>query len=190
MILFINACVRCNSRTERLARHLLSLLDEPAEEIRLSDLTFPKVDEAFLLRRNALIAAEEWNAPDFQAANQFAAADTVIIAAPYYDLSFPAALKQYLEQITVTGITFTYTADGFPKGLCRANKLYYLTTSGGSRLPEEYGAGYVKALAQNFYGIPEFRYYRAEGLDLDGADPEKILQNTMSEISAAEQASQ
>ena len=34
-ILFINACVRKESRTKRLADHLLSLLDGEIEEVRL-----------------------------------------------------------------------------------------------------------------------------------------------------------
>ena len=60
----------------------------------------------------------------FELARQFAAADQIVIAAPYWDLSFPAALKQYFEQINVLGITFAYTPEGVPKGLCRARKLY------------------------------------------------------------------
>ena len=40
----------------------------------------------------------------FDLAKQFAEADEVIIAAPFWDLSFPAALKQYFEQINVLGI--------------------------------------------------------------------------------------
>ena len=99
-----------------------------------------------------------------------------MIAAPYWDLSFPAALKQYFEQINVLGITFRYTPEGFPAGLCRAGRLYYVTTAGGSYVPEDFGFGYVKALAQDFYGIPEVRLVKAVGLDLDGADPAAIMQ--------------
>jgi FMN-dependent NADH-azoreductase len=43
-------------------------------------------------------------------------------------------------------------------------------------VPEEYGFGYVKALAQNFYGIPDVRLIKAAGLDIIGADTEAILQ--------------
>ena len=50
-----------------------------------------------------------------------------------------------------------------------------MTTAGGTFVPEEFGFGYVKALAQNYYGIPNVRLVRAAGLDLDGADPERIL---------------
>ena len=36
----------------------------------------------------------------------------IVIAAPYWDLSFPAVLKTYLEQINVLGVTFDYSDDG------------------------------------------------------------------------------
>ena len=102
-------------------------------------------------------------------ANQFARADEIVIAAPFWDLSFPAALKQYFEQINVLGITFMYTPEGLPKGLCRASKLYYVMTAGGMYVPEEYGFGYVRALARNFYGIEDVKLIKAVGLDIAGA---------------------
>lgn len=75
MILFVNACVREESRTKRLADDLLVRLGEPAEELRLSDVVFPVVDEAFLRKRNLLIADEAFDDPLFAMARQFAAAD-------------------------------------------------------------------------------------------------------------------
>lgn len=98
-----------------------------------------------------------------------------MIAAPYWDLSFPASLKQYFEHINALGITFTYTPEGIPKGLCKAKELYYVTTSGGNYVPGEYGFGYVEALAQRYYGIQDVRLIQTVSLDLDGADPEQIL---------------
>ena len=178
-LLLINACVRKASRTRILADALLRRLDRPdqaVEEVSLNGIRFPAVDEAFLGERDRLIAAGNFASPAFALARQFAAADTVVIAAPYWDLSFPAALKQYFEQINVLGITFRYTPEGFPAGLCRAGRLYYVTTAGGSYVPEDFGFGYVKALAQDFYGIPEVRLVKAVGLDLDGADPAAIMQ--------------
>ena len=179
MVLFINACVRAQSRSKRLADQLLSKLDGDVEEIKLEELDFPKVDEAFLQKRDRLIADRQFSDPLFHHARQFSAADQIVIAAPYWDLSFPAALKQYFEQINVLGITFVYTPEGIPKGLCRAKKLFYVTTAGGMYVPEEFGYGYVKALAQNFYGIADVELIKAVGLDIDGADAEKIMQEIL-----------
>ena len=75
----------------------------------------------------------------------------------------------------MVGITFRYTEEGVPASLCRAKSLHYVTTAGGNYVPEEFGFGYVKALAQGFYGIPDVRLIRAAGLDIDGADAEAIL---------------
>lgn len=177
MTLFINACVRKESRTRRLADRLLAPLNGAYREVRPDKMRFPVVDEDFLERRDRLIRAGKFDDPMFEQARQFAEADRIVIAAPFWDLSFPAALKQYFEQINVIGITFRYTPEGLPEGMCRAESLTYVTTAGGNFFPEEYGFGYVRALARNFYGIPDVRLIKATGLDLDGADPEAILRS-------------
>ena len=174
-ILYVNACVRKDSRTRILAEMLLSRLGRPFEELRLDGIAFPATNEAYLNMRDHLISEEDYQNPLFDFARQFSEADEIVIAAPYWDLSFPAALKQYLEQINVMGITFKYSEDGVPVGLCRAKRLFYVTTAGGLYVPEEYGFGYVKALAQNYYGIQDVRKIEALGLDLYGADVLAIL---------------
>ena len=174
MILFVNACVRRESRTKKLADRLLAELKEDTgnnpgndvEEVRLEDIAFPAADEAFLKKRDALIAGGQLEDPLLAPARQFASADIIVIAAPYWDLSFPAALKQYIEQVNVVGITFEYTPEGIPRGLCRAKKLYYVMTAGGTYVPEEFGYGYVKALAQSFYGIEDVELIKETGLDI------------------------
>ena len=176
MVLFINACVRADhSRTLRLADVLLQQLNEPFTELNLSDINFQPVDYAYIETRDILLSEGNYMHPMFDLARQFATADTIVIAAPFWDLSFPAILKQYFEQINAAGITFRYTEEGYPVGLCKAKKLYYVTTAGGMFFPEEYGFGYVRALAENFYGIKECIMFKAVGLDIDGADEEQIL---------------
>ena len=183
-ILFLNACVRRESRTKRLADRLLAKLNRPFAEIRLHELAFPAVDAAFLRKRDRLIAGGDFSDSLFALARQFADAETIVIAAPYWDLSFPAALKQYFEQINVVGITFRYTEEGVPVGLCRAKRLFLVTTAGGLYVPEEFGFGYIKALAQNFYGIQDVRLFQAVGLDIVGADVEAILREAEGKIAA------
>ena len=175
MILFVNACVRKESRTLRLAKRLLNNLNGDIKEVRLEEVSFPVVDEAFIKRREALKNAGKYDDPMFDLGKDFANADTIVIAAPYYDLSFPAMLKQYFEQINVLGLTFTYSETGIPEGLCRTKSLYYITTAGGPILSDDFGFGYVKALANNFYGIKEVYQIKAEGLDVVGADVDRIL---------------
>ena len=54
--------------------------------------------------------------------------------------------------------------------------------AGGFFAPEEYGFGYIKALAESYYGIKNVRHIKALGLDIVGADVEKILTDAENEI--------
>ena len=182
MILFVDACVRKNSRTKRLAEALLEKLGENVARVSLEDISFGVTDETYLKKRDDLISKGAFEDDMFALARQFAEADAIVIAAPYWDLSFPAMLKQYIEAINVLGITFEYTPEGFPKGLCKANKLYYVMTAGGNYVPEEFGFGYIKALARNFYGIENVELIKATGLDIIGADSETIINETINDL--------
>ncbi|MBQ5330412.1 MAG: NAD(P)H-dependent oxidoreductase [Oscillospiraceae bacterium] len=182
-VLYINACVRSGSRTKRLAEKLLERIGEPFEEIRTEELSFPKADEEFLLRRERLISEGKTADPIFEQARRFSEAETIVIAAPYWDLSFPASLKRYLEQVNAVGITFRYSEEGIPEGLCRAKRLFYVCTAGGYFAPDTFGFEYVKALAQSYYGIEDVRLIKAAGLDIDGADVNGIMRETEQSIS-------
>ena len=182
-ILYVNACVRKESRTVRLAEQLLLKLGKPYEELRLDKIAFPLVNEEYLNKRDKLVCKGNFQDSMFELARRFSEAEIIVIAAPFWDLSFPALLKQYLEQINVTGITFKYSENGVPVGLCRAKSLFYVMTAGGHYVPEEYGFGYIKALAQNYYGIHDVRQITAVGLDIDGADVDAIMKAAEDTIS-------
>ena len=89
--------------------------------------------------------------------------------------AFEEALKQYVEQISVVGITFRYNANNTPEGLCTGERLYYVTTAGGEIFSKEFGYGYFDFLARYIFGIKRVRRIQAENLDLDGADVEGIM---------------
>ena len=182
MILFLNACVRSCSRTRRLVDRLISKLNDFVSEVHTGEIRFPLMDEAFIDRRDRAVAAQDFSDPLFAFGKEFATADTIVIAAPFWDLSFPASLKQYFEQINIPHVTFYYDEQGIPRGLCRAKKLYYVTTAGGPIFNAEYGFGYIRELAQTFYGIPEVEMIKAENLDIIGADVEGILQEAEESI--------
>lgn len=182
LILFVDAAVRCQSRTRRLAQALIAQLDDRTEELSLADAALPPLDEGRLLWRSGCCEKGDFSDDYFAPARQFAAADTIVIAAPFWDLSFPALLKQYLESICVTGLTFRYSPEGIPIGLCKAKRLYYVTTSGGPIYDDSFGFGYVRALCQQLFGIRDCRSIRAENLDIVGNDPEAILREAISHI--------
>ena len=179
-ILFINACVRENSRTLELARCILDKLNGEMGEINLEQENLKPIDGNVLEKREHLAAEHNFSDGMFRYAKEFAAADTIVIAAPYWDLAFPALLKIYLEQITVSGITFRYKK-GIPHGLCRAKRLIYVTTAGGI-IYDNFGFEYVKALAQKLYGIGEVLFFKAENLDIDGNDATELIDKAKNRI--------
>ena len=181
MNLYINACVRTESRTDKIARALLEKLGE-YEEVCLAKMGLKPLDEETLQKRTNLVMARNYDDSMFDLAKQFASAEKIVIAAPHWDISFPALLKIYIENVYVTGIVSKYNEKGIPQGLCRGDKLYYISTSGGP-LVEEFGYGYIRDLATKYMGIKETCLIKAEMLDVDGFDSEKIVNDTINGLS-------
>lgn len=184
-ILFIDTCARPDSRTNYLAQEVLKKLDGTTERVNLFQEKIPSLDLELLEKRNRLLQERNFSDPMFRYAGQFAAADDIVIAAPYWDLAFPSVLRVYLEHVTVTGVTFQYTPEGIPEGLCHAKRIIYVTTAGGPVGNQNLGYDYVKALAGTFYGIPEVLCFKAENLDIVGADVDGILQDAVRDIRLA-----
>ncbi len=66
-------------------------------------------------------------------------------------------------------------------GMCKAKKLYYVTTAGGP-YDGRYSFEYLKTLVTDYFGIPEVELVKAEMLDIVGNDPEKILSESIAEF--------
>ena len=180
-ILFINACVRPDSRTLELAKHVLSKLSGNVEEVKLYNEKLVPLNLEEMELRDKSAKSKNFTNSVFNHAKQFANAEIIVIAAPYWDLSFPAVLKSYFENITVNGLTFAYGEKGIPYGLCKAKKLIYVTTSGGPII-YNFGFDYVSVLAKNFYGINDVQLVKAEGLDVYDADVSSIIENAKNEL--------
>ena len=183
MILYINSCIRPESRTNRIARALLQKLGGKYEEVNLENEQLKPLSKETLDYRTELIGKGYYSSPIFRYAKQFASADTIVIAAPFWDLSFPAALKIYIENIYATGIVSRYGKDGQPIGMCRAETLYYVTTAGGPYIPD-YSYNYIRDLAIQYFGIKETVLIKAEMLDVDGFSADEIVQQTIDGITS------
>jgi len=72
------------------------------------------------------------------------------------------------------GVTFHYTESGACEGLCRADRLLYITTAGGPVWGQNFGFDYVKALA-NMLGIHRAHCVAAENLDVWGGPGEENM---------------
>ena len=181
-LLFINACVRGErSRTLKLARRFLESYQKahPDTVITQRDLCAQRLQPQYpevLAERDELWAAGKLDQPMFEPAREFAAADKIVVAAPFWDLCFPAVLKIYLERISVTDVTFGYDDQGAMVGLCRASKLLYVVTRGGNYAGTdlEMGTPMLRALC-TMYGIPELITLAAEGLDDVRQDKQALL---------------
>ena len=187
-ILFVNACVKRNvdSRTSRLAQAYLKKCLEAQNcslsAVNLEDTVMLPLNGKNLAEREKAIASGDFSGTSFELARNFAAADEVVIAAPYWDMSFPASLKLYIEQICVKKLTFGYNEKGMPCGLTKVKKIVYLTAAGGYIGQNNFGFDYIKGVCSTLFGVKEILFYSAEGLDIFGNDPEKILSDAIEKM--------
>ena len=174
-LLHVDATVRPESRTAALAHWLLGRMGGPVETLRLVEGAAAPLDGSALRRREALLAEGRLDAPEFALARQFAAAERIVVSAPYWDLLFPASLRAYFERVCVVGVTFAYdAATGAPVSLCHARSLVYVCTAGGP-VSRNIGFEYVRELCSAFFGIQNVRLLQADGLDLPDADVDALL---------------
>ncbi len=180
-VLYINSCIRQNSRTKTLADYLVKKISGDVKEIVLSEEKIKPLDENLLHKRDRLIRENNFNDNMFSYAKDFAESEMIVVAAPYWDLSFPSILKVFFEYINVLKLVFDYSDTGEVVSLCKAKKLYYVTTKGGYG-PDDFGFKYIEALSKTLYGIKDVVLIKAEGLDIYGHNIEDILSKTKKDI--------
>lgn len=179
-LLLIDCCISQRgegSRTKKLAAAFLTAFREKNPEAEVERvapetlLALKPFDVEMLNERDALASVGAWDAPVFGLARQFRAADAIVVAAPFWGMSFPAALRTYIEYISANGLTYHYDETGC-HGDCRAERLVYLTSGGDFEREDSVGVVYWRQLAAMF-GIPRFDYVFAGGLD---AAPEQAAE--------------
>lgn len=180
-ILFINSTFRDSSRTRFLAKEYLKRYTN-YQQVDLSDKVIAPLTQSSLQQYLTDVSHKDFTSSRYNYAKQFAQADEIIIAAPFYNFSIPATLHCYLENICVQGITFDLDQQGNYISLCRAKKLIYITTAGGAIPSDQPGFAYLKHLNQAFFHIEEIRCYQADGLDLWDNQPQEILQKAIQQF--------
>lgn len=180
-ILYVDCTLRDGSRTRLLAQEFIQSIQSDFEliHLKLDELGLKPLINNEYKEREELLLNQEFNHPRFSLAHQLASVDEIIIAAPFWDLSFPSLLKIYIENCCVDQITFKSTQDGL-EGLCKANNLIFLTTRGGfyANHPHEQAFNYLKAISE-FWGIPNFIGIGADGMDIVGFDAKSSLNNAI-----------
>ena len=131
-LLYVDCCIRGQtSRTRRLAEAFLDALPQgwAVEPLELAAEGLQYFSGPFFQQRQDLLAAGNRTHPRFRYAWQFAQADAIVLAAPLWDLSFPALLKVYIENVSVENITFGCGEAGC-YGICQARRMVFLTARG------------------------------------------------------------
>ena len=93
-------------------------------------------------------------------------ADRIVIAAPFWDMSYPSALKNFLELCSIFNVTFK-SDDTTCYGNCKAEKLLYITTRGmdiSTGDPLEQATPYLKALSW-LWGIGPMDVIATQNMD-------------------------
>lgn len=182
-LLFVNSCIRDNSRTEKLAREFIAKSKKyggyEIKEVALKNLDIKPLTKKDILARDKDVSESRFES--YQLARDFASADEIIIAAPFWDFSFPSLLKVYIENICVNSLTFSYDEKGLPKKLCKADKLVYITTAGGFVGENPSVKIYLRELCDMF-AIAEMDFYCAQAIDVFSGRAEEILDSKLEEM--------
>ncbi len=183
MVLVIDCCIRGKlSATRKLYESCIDIIakDKDIKILELCKENISPLNAEDIELRDCIVMKGQFDHEMLKYAVEFKKSDEIVIAAPYWDLSFPSLLKIYLEHVSVNGITFGYEGSDCV-GYCKADRLYYFSTCGGFIGEKHLGAEYVQALGKMF-GINEFYSYGIEGLDIDKEERDNILDRGIKEI--------
>lgn len=170
-LLVIDSCMRPESRTRKIleaAKEALASRYE-IESIDVNATGLLPITPEVLAERTSGIVPE----PIVALARKIAAADRLVVAAPFWDMSFPAALKTFFENMSLFGVTFADNGETCV-GLCQCKKVMYITTRGmnietGSL--RDQGSSYIQALS-SLWGLGEVTTVAVWNLDY--LSPEEV----------------
>ena len=169
-LLYIDACIRdAESRTRQIAEPVVRALEGKyaVERYVLNDMPLAIVQKDLIHKRlNGDVdpAVMTW-------AETVRDADRIVIAAPFWDMSIPAALKNFFELCSILNVTFK-TNNKTCYGNCKAKKMLFITTRGMDIItgdPLEQATPYLKALSW-LWGIGPLQVVAAQNMDYASAE--------------------
>lgn len=164
-LVVIDACMRDEaSRTRRILKPLVAELGKryEMETIVLDGDDYAPVGRKTLAER----AAGHVPAAVVETAKRIAAADRIVIAAPFWDMSYPAILKVFVENMSLFNVTFRDNGTYF-EGLCNCKRVLYVTTRGmdvSTGSPLDGATPYIKAIGA-LWGLGDVLTVSAQNLD-------------------------
>lgn len=183
-LVIIDSCMRAESRTRRIlnaAREVLSTrYDIEIIDVNAAGL-LPLTPEGLEERTSGIVPEQT-----LSLAKTIATADRLVVAAPFWDMSFPATLKAFFENMSLYGVTFEDNGHTCV-GLCKCKKVMYITTRGmdvetGS--PREQGSSYLMALS-TLWGLGEVTTVAAKNLDYLSTDEVEVKIEETSSLAKA-----
>ena len=169
-LVYVDACMRGKeSRTRRIAEPLIQKLSEryAIQKFDLNELPLEIVKEDLIRQR----MSGQYDPQVLSWAKAIRDADRIVIAAPFWDMSYPAALKNFLELCSIFDVTFK-SDDKTCYGNCKAEKLLYITTRGmdiSTGDPLEQAPPHLKALSW-LWGIGPMDVIATQNMDYISAE--------------------
>lgn len=167
--LHIDASARTEGSVSR--RLTQQIVDRLGGDVIRRDLTeaLPQIDAAWIGANFTPTADRDAEARDRLALSdtlvaELKAADTIVIGAPVYNFSVPAALKAWIDLVARAGLTFQYTENG-PQGLLTGKRAILVFATGGMPIGSEvdFASGYLRHV-MGFLGITEVEVISADQL--------------------------
>ncbi len=187
-ILKIDSSARLQDSNSRIISHyLVEQLNKPVVSRDLVKEPLPLISASDLMDLHASNeSASESYTQHLNLSNtliqELMDADTLVLAAPIYNFSVPAVLKQWIDYVCRAGITFKYGEQG-PVGLSKIKRAFIITASGGVPVgsPMDFASGYLEQIC-NFIGVQEVIHIDASGSK--GA-PQAIIDDAKIQIDEA-----
>ena len=120
--------------------------------------------------------------------DELLSADEIVISTPIYNLSIPAVLKAWIDQIVRFGRTFNKGPAGF-EGLVKGKKATVIVASGSDFRPGTPGGAYnhlepyLRAVF-GFIGITDVRFVYAYAMNDESAHRDQILSEAATALHA------
>ena len=116
-------------------------------------------------------------------ADEFLAADVVVLGVAMYNFTIPSQFKAWLDRILVAGKTFRYTAQG-PEGLAGGKRVIValarggIYSNGGPAASLEHAETYLRGVLA-FIGVTDPEFVIAEGLALGAEAREAAIASAL-----------
>jgi FMN-dependent NADH-azoreductase len=167
------------------------------EELDLYKEEIPEVNYKLFTGRAETVSGAAYNALSEQdkkavnrinaLCNQFLSADTYVIAAPMWSVSYPAILKQYLDCIILNNKVIKVSPEG-AKGLLddKERHMVYIQSSGGV-YPKifngkfNHGVDYFHDIFK-FLGVSKFEKILVQGVDMPSIGKEEAIKMAYEDI--------